>query len=57
MLFSVHVTGRRLSDAQSYELSLQLDATQEDDVLDYLEQSYDWADAATRSVQVTALKS
>ena len=53
MTFSVQVTGRRLSDGQSYALNLQLDASQESDVFDHLEQTYDWSDAALRDVRIT----
>lgn len=53
MSFSVNVTGRRLSDGQEYELNLKVEANQEDDVLDHIEQHYDWSDAAIRNVQIS----
>jgi hypothetical protein len=55
MTFSVHVTGRRLSDGQNYQMQLHLDANQESDVLEYLDQAYDWSDAALRDVHIQAV--
>lgn len=52
MTFSVQVTGRRLSDGQSYALNLELNASQESEVLEHLEQTYDWSDAALRDVRI-----
>lgn len=55
MRFSVHVTGRRMSDGQNYDLVLQMDAMNESDIIDHLDQAYDWADAATRDIRVKQL--
>lgn len=55
MTFSVQVTGRRLSDGQNYEMQLQLEAKQESEVVEYLDQQYDWSDAALRDVRIEAV--
>lgn len=52
MLFSVHVTGRKMSDGQNYDLVLQLEASNEADIVEHLEQTYDWTDAASRNVYI-----
>lgn len=52
MRFSVHVTGRRMSDGQNYDLMLQLEALNESDVVEHLEQAYDWTDAASRDINI-----
>lgn len=52
MLFSVHVTGRRMSDGQNYALVLQLEALSEADIVEHLDQAYDWTDAASRDIRV-----
>jgi hypothetical protein len=56
MRFSVHVTGRRMSDGRDYDLMLQLDAFSEAEVVEHLDHAYDWTDAASRDIHIQPLR-